>query len=324
MASGIRKISWRSAVKNLYIWGILIIFIAVFTSINEKFLLPPSLINIVRTTAPTILISSAATMLMISGYIDLSVGSIMGFCGVLFAILSKEGVPIWAGAILMTLLGALFGLLNGLLTVKLKIPAVIATLATMNILRGGAFLQCELYAQTTYIKGNLPKDFTFLGRGQILGFPVQVIFIIAIVAIFFIIEKRTLLGKYAIALGGNRTAAELSGVNVPMISFTLFILVGAVSGLSATVYTSLLTIGDPWSGIGSELDVIIAILLGGTSFAGGEGSVLGSLAGAFILGILGIGMNMIGVPSFFQYVVKGIVLILAILLDKFVKERICE
>lgn len=322
MVSRIKKVSWRSMVKNLYIFGILILFIVVFTIISPKFIKIPSLVNIIRTAAPAIMVGVAVTLLMMSGNVDLSVGSMLGFTGVVFALLCKSGIPtVWA-VFIVIVLGAAVGFINGLLVVKLKIIPVIATLATMNVLLGAAKLLCG--DTIPYVKGGLPKDFTFLGRGSVAGFPIQLFLIIVIVVIFILLQKKSVFGKYSMAIGGNPTAARLSGINVNGMVFGLYIMVGAVTGLAGVVKASHLTIADATAGMGFEVDVIIAVLLGGTSFFGGEGSVAGTVAGAFILSILGIGMNMIGIPPFYQYVVKGVVLILAIVLDHFVKEKVAE
>ncbi len=207
---------------------------------------------------------------------------------------------------------------------KLKIIPVIATLATMSVLLGVAKLLCG--DTIPYVKGGLPDNFSFLGRGMVFGkvIPFQLILIVVVVAIFILLQKKSVFGKYSMAIGGNKMAALLSGINVNGMIWGLFIMVGAVTGLAGSVMASKLGIADATAGAGFELDVIIAVLLGGTSFFGGEGRVAGTVAGAFILTILGIGMNIIGIPPFYQYVVKGMVLILAIVLDHFVKERIAE
>jgi ribose/xylose/arabinose/galactoside ABC-type transport system permease subunit len=323
MVSKIKKISWRNIVKSAYIYGILLLFIVIFFLVNNKFLSGPSLTNIIRTAAPLILVSVAVTMLMISGHVDLSVGSMLGFTGVVFALLAQAGVHIVWAALIVIIIGAALGALNGLLVVKLKIIPVIATLATMSVLLGVAKLLCG--DTIPYVKGGLPDNFSFLGRGLFPGkIPFQLILIVVIVAVFILLQKKSVFGKYSMAIGGNRMAAVLSGINVNGMIWGLYMMVGAVTGLAGSVMASKLGIADATVGIGFELDVIIAVLLGGTSFFGGEGSVAGTVAGAFILTILGIGMNIIGIPPFYQYVVKGMVLILAIVLDHFVKERVAE
>ncbi len=323
MVSKIKKIAWRNFVKNAYIYGILILFIVIFTIVNDKFVQWPSITNIIRTAAPSVLVGVAVTMLMISGHVDLSVGSMLGFTGVVFARLAQASVPIGWAALIVVVIGLVLGALNGLLVVKLKIIPVIATLATMSVLLGVAKLLCG--DTIPYVKGGLPDNFSFLGRGMLFGkIPLQLILIVVVITIFILLQKKSVFGKYSMAIGGNKMAAVLSGINVNGMIWGLYIMVGAVTGLAGAVMASKLGIADATAGAGFELDVIIAVLLGGTSFFGGEGSVAGTIAGAFILSILGIGMNIIGIPPFYQYVVKGMVLILAIVLDHFVKERVAE
>jgi len=326
MVSKIKKISWRNFIKSAYIYGILILFIVIFTLVSKdfKFIQGPSLTNIIRTGAPTILVGVAVTMLMISGHVDLSVGSMLGFTGVVFALLAQAGVHIALATVIVIIIGAAIGAVNGVLVLKLKIIPVIATLATMSGLLGAAKLLCG--DTIPYVKGGLPDNFSFLGRGMIFGkaIPFQLVLIIIVVAIFILLQKKSVFGKYSMAIGGNKMAAMLSGINVNKMVWLLYIMVGAVTGLAGSVMASKLGVADATAGAGFELDVIIAVLLGGTSFFGGEGSVAGTVAGALILTILGIGMNIIGVPPFYQYVVKGVVMILAIVLDRFVKERVSE
>lgn len=320
MIQSIKKVSWRNAVKNLYVYGILLLLILIFWAMSPKFLTWNSIVNILRTAAPVVMTAAAATLLMISGNIDLSVGSILGFSGVLFAFLCRAGMAVPLSAVVVGIVGVGIGAVNGLLVVKLKIIPVISTLATMNILLGAAKLMCG--ETIPYVKGNLPEDFGMFGRGSVGVLPVQLIAIVAVVVIFVLLQKKSVLGKYSIAIGGNQTAAHLAGIKVNTIIMILFVMVGCVAAFSGTVRASNMMIGDATAGTGFELDVIIAILMGGTSFFGGEGSVGRTVAGAFILTILGIGMNQAGVPPFYQYVVKGMVLVLAVLLDKVVKEKV--
>ncbi len=318
----VKYFSWRKVVKNLYIYGILAVFVAVFTILSPKFLSVPGLINIVRASAPLIIVSAALSLLMISGHIDLSVGSLLGFSGVIFALLAQAGVPVFLATILTIVISAMVGAVNGLLVVKLKITPIISTLAMMNILLGVAKLFCG--DSIPYVKKGLPSDFITLGRGSIGSIPIQLFFIAGVVGVFILLQKRSIFGKYSIAIGSNKMAATLSGVNTNFIVLMLFVMVGAVTGLAGVFTASKLTIADATAGIGFEVDVLIAILLGGISFSGGEGSVSGAVAGALILSILVIGMNHIGVPSFYQYLVKSAVLVLAITLDKFVKEKVAD
>lgn len=318
----VKKVSWRNAVKNIYVFGILAIFIIVFTAISPKFIAPASLAYITQTVAPLLVVAVAATMLMISGNIDLSVGSILGFSGVIMATLSKNGMAVWLAVILCVIIGLGLGFANGFLVVKLKITPVVATLATTNILLGFAKIMCG--DTIPYVKG-VQSDFSFIGREKLFGlWPVQLFFVVAIVILFLILQKQSILGKYSIAIGGNKDAAALAGIDVRKTVWILYILVGAAAAFGGCLRASNMGVADATAGGGFELDVIIAILMGGTSFSGGEGSVVRTVVGALIVSVLAIGLNMANVPSFYQYVVKGVVLIAAVYLDKIVKEKISE
>jgi ribose/xylose/arabinose/galactoside ABC-type transport system permease subunit len=316
---GVKDVSWRNTIKNVYVFGILAIFFVVFTIISPKFVSAPSLAYLIQTVAPLLVVSVAATMLMISGNIDLSVGSILGFSGILAATLSKSGLPAWEAFIICIIVGVGLGAVNGALVVKLGITPVIATLATTYILLGIAKIMSG--ETIPYVKG-VQSDFSFIGRGKLGAWPMQIFFVAAIIVIFIILQKKSVLGKYSIAIGGNREAAKLAGINVGRMVWVMFALVGAAAALAGCLRASNMGVADATAGQGFELDVIIAILMGGTSFAGGEGSVVRTIVGAFIVSVLAIGLNMANVPSFYQYVVKGCVLIAAVYLDKIVKERI--
>jgi len=208
--------------------------------------------------------------------------------------------------------------LNGLMVVVLKIPSIIATLGTMYVARGLALV----ITGGNSIHLGLGPQFTLLGRGFLGPVPIMLLITLAILAIFFFIESRTILGKYSFAIGGNRRTALLSGINVGAIVILLYVLVGTLAGFSGTLMASRLGVGQPMVGQGFEFDVIVAIILGGTSLEGGEGSVFGMLIGAFIVGFIANGLNLLGIHSFYQSILKGAVLVGAVLLDRAFKERI--
>ena len=314
-----KKISWRNAIKNIYVFGILAAFVIIFALMSRKFLGVNNIRYIIQQAAPLVCVGVAATMLMIAGYIDLSVGSILAFSGVLMALMSRSGMAAWTAMIICVAIGIVLGFINGFFTVKLKITPVIATLATSNILLGISKLLCG--DTIPYVKG-VAADFSFWGRGKVGQIPVQVFFIAIAIVLFIILQKKSILGKYSVAIGGNHDAAVLAGINADRIVWILYVLVGVTGALAGCLKAANMGIADATCGAGFELDVIIAILMGGTSFAGGEGSVGRTIAGAFLLTVLGVGLNMANVKSFYQYVVKGLVLVLAVYLDKVIKEKI--
>jgi ribose/xylose/arabinose/galactoside ABC-type transport system permease subunit len=306
--------------QKLVIFGILVFFIIILSVTTESFLTVYNISNIIRQSSFTIITGCAALFLVVSGNIDLSVGSVVSITGVLFAMMCKTGFDIWTAALISLLVGAAVGLINATVSVRFKIPAIIATLGSMFIFRGLSYTICSAHP----IEGPfLAANFSFLGRGMVLGIiPFPLIIVMIIVSIFLILEKKTVLGKYSIAIGGNKMAAILSGININRIQSVLFILTGAMAGLSGAMMGSRLGVGDPTVGQGFELDVMSAVILGGTNINGGEGSITGTIIGASIIGVLNNGMNLLGIQSFYQYVVKGVVVLLAIIFDQFMKSKI--
>jgi ribose/xylose/arabinose/galactoside ABC-type transport system permease subunit len=204
------------------------------------------------------------------------------------------------------------------MVVKLQITPFIATLGTMYIGRGLSYLITD----GLVIRDGLPDNFTFLGQEYFGPLPISIYILIAILIVFIVMEKKSILGKYSIAIGSNRTAALLSGVNSDSIIMTLYAFVGVLAGFSGVMMASRLGVGDPNIGIGFEFDVIISVILGGTSLAGGEGSIMGMIIGGLIIGSLGNGLKLLNVFTFFQSVMKGIVLVLAVLLDQKLKSEL--
>lgn len=306
--------------KNNYVLVLLIVIICVFTILSKgRFLSEPSIRNIMRVSVPTLVIASMATLLMISGNIDLSVGAGLGLSAVVFAILRQSGFSFFLALAIVLIMGCLMGAINGLLVMKLRITSVISTLATMSLFYGMAkFL---VTPGQDMIKYDMPENMNFFSRGNLfLGLPPSVFVTIAVIIIIILFEKRTTLGKYTIAIGDNRLAAELSGINVVRTITIIYIAVGAMAALAGVTRSSYMSAGDPTSGIGVEVDAIIAILLGGTSFFGGEGSVIKTVGGVFILVCLTNGLTMVGVQPYWSILVRGLVFFLALVFENFVKK----
>lgn len=305
--------------QKMVIVGVLVLIVAVLTILSREFLTVTNLLNVARQVAFVVITGCAVTLLMISGNFDLSIGSVLGLTGMFSAyFVSLAGVPLWASIILSTLIGTAIGVLNGLMVVSLKIPSIIATLGTMYAARGLALV----VSGGNSIHLNLGQNFTLLGRGFLGPLPIMLLITLAFLAVFFFIETKTILGKYSFAIGGNRRTALLSGINVGGIVIILYVLVGTLAGFSGTLMASRLGVGQAMVGQGFEFDVIVAIILGGTSLEGGEGSVFGMLIGAFIVGFIANGLNLLGIHSFYQSILKGAVLVGAVLLDRAFKERI--
>ncbi|MEI6388293.1 MAG: ABC transporter permease [Spirochaetota bacterium] len=300
--------------------GILAIIVTAFTMATPKFLTYVNLINVFMQIALILLAGSAATLLMISGNFDLSVGSVVAFTGVMHALMSKYGVPTNLSIVLAAGIGSFCGLINGTLVTRLKITPVIATLGMMYVARGGAFLVARADGGANIASG-LPADFQALGRATVGPVPFPLLLVLTVVLFFGLIQNRTSFGRYAYAIGGNPTCAELSGVKSARIVTILYVATGLLTGLSGAILVSRIGTGVPRIGSGFEFDVIIAIVLGGTSIYGGVGTVFGTVIGALIVGFVANGLNLLDVQAFYQTVIKGFILVGAILLNRVIKER---
>ena len=308
----------RDIFQKMVIVGILILIGIILSILSDAFPTITNLNNVSRQVSFVIISGCAITLLMISGNFDLSIGSIMGLTGMLSAFFIPFGIPLWFSIIIAIFIGTFIGLLNGLMVVKLKIPSIIATLGTMYAVRGIALVISGGHS----IHLGLGPEFTLLGRGHLGPIPITILITFIIIFIFHFIETKTILGKYAFAIGGNKRTALLSGINVDNVIITVYILVGTLAGVSGILMASRLGVGQAMVGQGFEFDVIVATVLGGTSIAGGEGSVFGMIIGAFIVGFIANGLNLLGIHSFYQSILKGTVLIGAVLLDRMLKEKI--
>ena len=308
----------RSNYQKLVIVGVLLLIMAVLTVLSRDFLTVTNVTNVLRQVSTTVIAGSAVTLLMISGNFDLSIGSILAIAGTMNAIFVTRGMPIPLAILLCVLIGLVVGLINGALVVLLEVPSFIATLGTMYAVRGAAWV----ITGGNSISRGLTKAFTVLGRGYVGPVPISIIITAVVFAVFYFLQKKTLLGKYAYAIGGNRRTALLSGIGVKRIGVVLYVLVGGLAAFAGTMLSSRLGVGNASVGDGFEFDVVVAVILGGTSLDGGEGSVFGTLIGALIVGFIANGLNLLGVHSFYQDIVKGVVLVGAVFLDRFLKKRI--
>jgi ribose/xylose/arabinose/galactoside ABC-type transport system permease subunit len=317
----------RSNAKKVYIYVFLLLIIAIFSVVKldqvemfgrGHFLNPDSIINLLRTAIPILTISGAFTLLMISGYIDLSVGSAMSLGAVVFALLTRSGVEFPLAFAATVMMGLIMGTLNGFLVMKLRITPVIATLVTLNLYKGIALLIVP--DGVSSIKGNdlnpMPESINNYAREEVLfGLPWAFYAAVFVIIILIIIQRKTILGKYAAAIGGNRTAAELSGINPIKFVWLIYIIVGFFAAMAGIARASYMSLGDPLSGDGMELDCIIAVLLGGTLFSGGEGSVAKTVVGALIIMCVTTGLMTV-IPAYWQTVAKATVLLIAVILNQ--------
>src|SRR5271169_5638030 len=329
-----RSNTMRSNIKKFYIYVVLVLIVLVFSLVKlgqvemfgrGHFLSPDSLVNLLRAAVPILTLSGAFTLLMISGYIDLSVGSAMSLSAVVFAWLILHGFSFVPTLLITLILGIGMGYLNGLLVMRLRITPVIATLVTLSIFKGIALLIVP--HGLSAIKGSTARPMPawindYARLDLFLGLPWAFFVALAVIAMLVVLQKKTVLGKYAAAIGGNRIAAELSGINAVKIVWVLYIIVGFFAALAGMARASYMSLGDPLSGDGMELDCIIAVLLGGTAFSGGEGSVAKTIVGALIIMCVTTGLMTV-IPAFWQTMAKGSVLIAAVVLNHLrVREKV--
>lgn len=280
------------------------------------FLTVSNILNIAQQTSINAIIAVGLTFVILTAGIDLSVGSIMAFAGVVMASVLQADLPVYIAIIVGLLVGGLCGIVNGLFISYGKLPPFISTLGMMSVARGAALL----FTDGRPISG-FSSDFRFIATGEIFRIPVPVIIMIVVYLLAHFILTRTKLGRYTYAIGGNEEAALLSGINVKVIKTAIYGLCGMLSGLAAILLTSRLNSAQPIAGIMYELDAIAATVIGGTSLVGGEGKISGTLIGALIMGVLRNGLNLLGVSSFIQQIVIGSVIILAVLIDMVIKKR---
>ncbi len=284
---------------------------AILAVISDRFLTVSNLLNVARQISLNAIISVGMTLVILTGGIDLSVGSIVAMAGSLTAGLLLSGWGAGIAIVAGLVLGTVLGLLNGLLITKGKIPAFIATMGMMTIVRGYTLV----YTDGRPITG-LSEEFRWLGGGYLGGIPVPVIIMALIFAGAYIFLKHNRFGRYIYAIGGNEEAARLSGIQTKYILAGVYGIAGLLSAVSGIILTSRLNSAQPTAGMGFEMDAIAAVVLGGTSLSGGVGTIGGTLIGAMIIGVLDNGLNLLNVSSFYQQVAKGIVILLAVLLDR--------
>ncbi|MDM5299675.1 ribose ABC transporter permease RbsC [Bacillus pumilus] len=291
----------------------LIILVAIVSILNPAFLEPLNILNLLRQISINALIAFGMTFVILTGGIDLSVGAILALSSALTAGFIVSGMDPMLAIGIGCIIGAILGMVNGLLITKGNMAPFIATLATMTIFRGLTLV----YTDGNPITG-LGSNYAFqlFGRGYFLGIPVPAITMLLTFIILWVILHKTPFGRKTYAIGGNEKAALISGIKVPRVKIMIYALAGFMSALAGAILTSRLNSAQPTAGMSYELDAIAAVVLGGTSLSGGRGRIVGTLIGVLIIGVLNNGMNLLGVSSFYQSVVKGIVILIAVLLDR--------
>ncbi|WP_426997709.1 ABC transporter permease [Pseudarthrobacter sp. N5] len=305
----------KSSLQQLLAFGSLIVLVVLFGVMNSRFLQPTNLSDILLSTVVIGLLALGATFVIITGGIDLSVGTGMSLCSVVTGVvLTYLGLPLWAGVIGGVLMGALIGAVNGFFISFLKIPPFIATLAMMLVAQGLALV----------VSGTKPIYFTGTpGFSSLaLGKPIAGLVIPNAVFIFFaaavlagIVMSKTLIGRYTFSIGSNEEATKLSGINVRSWKLWIYTVAGAFTGLAGVMIAARLNSAQPGQGMGYELQAIAAVVIGGTSLQGGKGSIVGTVIGALIMSVLTNGLRIISVPQEWQNVAIGVVILVAVYLD---------
>lgn len=302
--------------------GAVILLIVVFAIIAPNFVTAFNGLNVLRQVSIVAVAAVGATMIILIAGIDLSVGSVIAFCGVVTALVLNAGPAGGIGWTVLALvvciaLGALTGLINGFVIGVLHVPAFIATLAGLTAWRGTSLLL------TNASPVPLPADspFTWLGQGYVGPVPVPIVIMALTFFIGYLILNRMKIGRRIYAVGGNATAARLSGVRVTSVNLFVYIFAGACVGLAAAMATARLNSGQPAGFVGLELDVIAAVVVGGTSLMGGYGKLSGTFLGALLIAVLGNGLTLMDVPTYWQQILTGLVILFAVLLDFFVRRK---
>ena len=286
-----------------------------FTS--EQFLTVDNLLNQGRLACEVGLVALPMTLIIVTGGIDLSVGSIMGLCAIMLGVLWKNlGLPLELAILLTLVIGTAAGMVNGLVITRIGVPPLIATLATLALYRGLA----EGISQARSVRG-YPDWFFILGQGEVAGVPTQLWLLLAAILVFAVLLARTTFGRTLYAIGNNETAARFSGLAVDRTKLTIYGLSGLMAGLAAWIFVSRVSTTRSDMGTGLELDAIAAVVLGGTSIFGGTGSILGTVLGVVLVQLLKNGLALTGVKGDATIVVIGVVLILSILLTNLLQRR---
>ncbi len=286
----------------------LILLVVVFSIGTPHFLDQRNLFNVARQITMLAIVAFGMTVVLIAGGIDLSVGSVMAVTGVVVAALMKRyDVAVPMAVLLAMLVGLGIGTINGLVSNYLGIPAFIATLAMMTIARGLVLL----YTKATPIY-DFPHSFDFIGQGYVGPVPFPVIILAVVFALMYLMLRYTVLGRYAYAIGGSAEVSRLSGINVKLNSTVLFAISGLCAGMAGVILASRMGAGEPTAAQGMELDAIAAVVVGGTSLFGGKGTLVGTLLGAFLMGVLANGLSLMGIEPFIQMAISGVIIILAV------------
>ena len=309
------SVNVKKITERFSIFIVLLVMFFVCSILNANFLSAPNLTNIARQLAVSTVIAYGEMLLIISGMLDLSAGAVLALSGVLSVSFYKSSGSLIGAFFIAILVSVLCNLINAAMVADFKLPPFIATLAMMTIARGVALL---------YTKGQnilQLKDYIIFGQGSVAGIPMPIIFLAVITVIIWYILRHTRFGRSLYAIGGNEEASIASGINVRTVKYYVFIVNGILVGIAGVLFMSRVNAGLPNGAIGYEMEGLTAAIVGGTSFSGGVGTTMGTLAGGFIIGFLNNIMNLTGVDSYVQQITKGVIIALAVIYDINSKNR---
>lgn len=322
--TGVRGLNREKLNVFLRKYAIFFIFLAMFIAmslLSPAFLQPRNLLNIVRQISVMGLIAIGVTKVIITGGIDLSSGSVLALAAVVAASLAQRpdsatlkfadlSVPLLFPIVAALAIGAFCGAVNGTLVAKFRIPPFIATLGMMTVARGFALIYSD-----RPISG-LTSEYRFIGQGEILGIPTPILILATVAIGSHLLLNNFRFGRYIYALGGNEQAARISGINLDAVKIGVYTLAGLLAGLAGLVLSSRIDSGQPGLGVGYELDAIAAAVIGGTSLSGGIGTIWGTIIGALIIGVLNNGLDLLNVSAYWQTIVKGSIIVVAVIIDQ--------
>jgi inositol transport system permease protein len=301
----------RSILRQFGLVIALVVLCLVLAAVQPGFLTVPNLINVVRQISINGILAVGVTFVLLTGGVDLSLGSLVALTGVAAACFAHpDQYPVILPVLIGVLVGAACGAANGVVVTKGKVAPFIVTLGMMTVARGLA-----LVISAGKPVSNLSREFTALA-GNVGGVPIPVLILALISVVAYVFLKNFRLGRYVYAVGGNETAARASGVNVQAVKLFAYTMSGALAGLAGVVLAARITTGQPNAGVGYELDAIAAVVIGGTSLSGGVGSVGGTLLGALLMGVINNGLDLMNVSSYYQQIAKGLIIVGAVWMDK--------
>ncbi len=290
---------------------VLLIMIAGLSIATPYFLKPVNIINVIRQISFIAIIAFGSTLVIITAGIDLSPGSVVGVTSVVATMLAHPGDNIFIAIIAGLLIGITAGFINGFLISKMGTPPFIATLGMITAARGAAML-----ASGGRPVNDIADEFVFIGAGRVWGVPVPIIILVIIAFIMYVVLNKTPFGRHILAVGGNEEAAKLSGINIGKVKLMVYMIAGLLASVAGIMMSARVASGQPALGVGYEMDAIASTVIGGTSLTGGIGSIGGTLCGALIIGVINNGMNLLGINAYWQQIVKGVIIVFAVILDQ--------